>query len=72
MAAIVATVVLIIPYFGVNKRRDNKSIEEIREKYTEEELLGMGDKSPLYRCVVCKLCTFLVGPYRSLQMGLEI
>ena len=28
------------------------SIQEIREKYTEQELLLMGDKSPLYRYVI--------------------
>lgn len=33
----------------VNDNRDKMSLEEIRAKYTEEELIEMGDKSPLYR-----------------------
>ena len=35
-----------------NKQRDAMSLDEIREKYSEEDLLIMGDKSPLYRYVV--------------------
>ncbi len=35
-----------------NRRRDGMGLDEVREKYGEEELLGMGDKSPLYRYVV--------------------
>ncbi|KAK5173938.1 uncharacterized protein LTR77_002619 [Saxophila tyrrhenica] len=34
-----------------NHKRDQYSEEEIREKYTEEQLLEMGDASPLYRYV---------------------
>jgi MFS family permease len=52
VAAIAAAVVLRFAYVGINKRRDRKDPAEIREKYSEEELLAMGDKSPLYRYVV--------------------
>lgn len=51
LAAIAAAIVLRFAYVGINKRRDKKDPAEIREKYTEQELLDMGDKSPLYRYV---------------------
>lgn len=35
-----------------NKKRDAMNLDEIREKYSDEDLLIMGDKSPLYRYVV--------------------
>jgi hypothetical protein len=35
-----------------NRLRDAMSVEEIRERYSEEDLLFLGDKSPLYRYVV--------------------
>lgn len=28
------------------------TVDEIRQKYSEEDLLVMGDKSPLYRYVI--------------------
>ena len=52
LAAIAAAVVLRFAYMSINKRRDKKDPVVIREKYSEEELLMMGDKSPLYRYVV--------------------
>jgi hypothetical protein len=52
LAAVAAAVVLRFAYVGINKRRDRKDPAQIREKYSEEELLAMGDKSPLYRYVV--------------------
>ena len=33
----------------INEQRDRMSTEEIRAKYTEEELLEMGDRSPFFR-----------------------
>lgn len=33
----------------VNRQREAMSDEEIRAKYTPEELTAMGDKSPYYR-----------------------
>jgi predicted MFS family arabinose efflux permease len=52
LAAIAAAVVLRFAYTAINKRRDKKDPAATREKYSEEELLIMGDKSPLYRYVV--------------------
>lgn len=52
IAAIVAAVVLRVVYGKLNKKRDRITEEEVRERYSEEELLEMGDKSPLYRYVV--------------------
>jgi hypothetical protein len=43
IAGIIATLTLRFAYGTLNKRR---------EQYGEEELLAMGDKSPLYRYVV--------------------
>ena len=66
-AAVVSTFILRFAYSRANKKRDAMSEEEIRAKYTEEEILGkvsssasenllmfedMGDKSPLYRYVI--------------------
>ncbi|TVY83547.1 putative transporter [Lachnellula suecica] len=48
-AAITCTVILRVAYGRVNKERDLMNEEEVRAMYTEEELLDMGDKSPLYR-----------------------
>lgn len=35
-----------------NKKRDAISEREVRGRYSEQELLDMGDRSPLYRYVV--------------------
>jgi hypothetical protein len=51
VAAIFCTFVLRWAYGGINKKRDKMTEEEIREKYTDEELEGLGDKSPYYRYV---------------------
>ncbi|KAM5380854.1 hypothetical protein ACJZ2D_003378 [Fusarium nematophilum] len=44
-----ACLVLETGYHFSNKRKSRMSEEEIRAKYTEEELEVMGDKSPLFR-----------------------
>ena len=36
----------------INRERDAMSLQQVKEKYSEEELLIMGDKSPLYRYVI--------------------
>lgn len=36
-------------YWRINKTRASQSEEEIREKYTDEELEAMDDRSPLFR-----------------------
>jgi hypothetical protein len=51
-AGIIATLTLRFAYGTLNKRRENISEAEAKEQYGEEELLAMGDKSPLYRYVV--------------------
>lgn len=51
-SAIVSTFVLRFAYERENKQRDKMSVEEVRAKYSEEELLDMGDKSPLFRYVI--------------------
>lgn len=50
--AIIAAVVLRIVYGKINKKRDESTEEEVKQRYTDEQLLDMGDKSPLYRYVV--------------------
>lgn len=34
---------------SINRKRDLLSIEEVRAKYTDDELSEMGDLSPLFR-----------------------
>jgi hypothetical protein len=48
-SAIACTFILKITYKTTNTNRDKISEEEVRAMYTEEELLDMGDQSPLYR-----------------------
>ncbi|KAF2184129.1 retrograde regulation protein 2 [Zopfia rhizophila CBS 207.26] len=48
-AAIMCTLVLKVVWSRMNKARDVIGEAEILEKYSEEELLDMGDKSPRYR-----------------------
>lgn len=50
--AIISTFVLRWAYMRENKRRDKLDEAEIRATYTEEQLLLMGDKSPMYRYVI--------------------
>jgi len=52
LAGIAATLLLRLAYGSLNKKRDRMTEAEVREQYSEEELLAMGDKSPLYRYVV--------------------
>lgn len=53
MAAIAATFVLKQTYERLNAQKEAEGDEQqIRAKYTNEELLQMGDKSPLYRYIV--------------------
>ncbi|KAK5938679.1 hypothetical protein PMZ80_008870 [Knufia obscura] len=50
--AIVSTFIIRWTYLRINKSRDSMDLDEIRARYTEQELLEMGDKSPLYRYVL--------------------
>ncbi|GAB7364660.1 hypothetical protein MBLNU230_g5462t1 [Neophaeotheca triangularis] len=52
VAAICATLVLRWSYGHTNKKRDRLDEHQIRAEFSEEQLLAMGDKSPLYRYVV--------------------
>ncbi|KAM0717210.1 hypothetical protein Q7P37_007062 [Cladosporium fusiforme] len=52
LAGMTATLIIRLSYGSVNKRRDKISEAQAREQYSEEELLALGDKSPLYRYVV--------------------
>lgn len=50
---LVASVLLRIALARENARRERIPIEHIREKYTQEELTDLGDKSPLFRVSPC-------------------
>jgi hypothetical protein len=52
LAGIVATLLLRWAYGSLNKKEGRMTAAQVREQYSEEELLAMGDKSPLYRYVV--------------------
>jgi len=51
-AAIICTFILKASYEKINRERDAMDSNEIRARYTDEQLIEMGDKSPLYRYVV--------------------
>ena len=51
-AAIVCTMILKTVLERINKKRDAMDEGEIRAKYSEVELIELGDKSPLFRYVV--------------------
>lgn len=52
ITAIVACLVMRSVLLHINKKRDQMPEEEVRAKYTEEQLLEMGDESPLFRYVI--------------------
>ncbi|KAL1627218.1 hypothetical protein SLS56_006457 [Neofusicoccum ribis] len=53
LAAITATVVLKFTFERLNRQKEAMGTEEeIRARFSEEELLRMGDKSPLFRYIV--------------------
>jgi AAA+ superfamily predicted ATPase len=49
ISGIVATIALRITFKRINAQRNAMSEEEVRAKYTDVELLEMGDKSPFFR-----------------------
>lgn len=51
-AAIVSTLILKVAFERINQRRDQMDISDIRAKYTDEELIELGNDSPLFRFVV--------------------
>ncbi|WVW85876.1 hypothetical protein I302_107914 [Kwoniella bestiolae CBS 10118] len=48
-AGLVASTILELVFMRINKKRDQVDEEEVREKHTDEQLLDMGDRSPLFR-----------------------
>ncbi|CAM1510789.1 Fc.00g083020.m01.CDS01 [Cosmosporella sp. VM-42] len=52
IAAIIATLLMRALLLRINQQRDAMSESEVREKYTDEQLMEMGDRSPLFRYVV--------------------
>ncbi|KAM0554048.1 hypothetical protein ACHAPJ_007123 [Fusarium lateritium] len=48
-AGVGASFILEAGYYLSNKKKDEMSIEDIRTKFTEEELEEMGDRSPLFK-----------------------
>ncbi|RSM14774.1 hypothetical protein CDV31_005208 [Fusarium ambrosium] len=49
--AIISAIVLRAAYMAQNRKRELMSEDEIREKYTDNELMRLGDRSPLFRYV---------------------
>jgi len=49
IAGVVVAYILRVAYQRLNAQRDAMSEAEIRAKYTEEDLLNMGDLSPFFR-----------------------
>lgn len=49
LSGLAAALVLEVTYFTINKRRASRGEEEIREKYSDDVLEKMGDRSPLFR-----------------------
>ncbi|KAJ5582998.1 hypothetical protein N7535_001618, partial [Penicillium sp. DV-2018c] len=47
--ALLAAVILEVSYFYANKKNAAMTEMEIRETYTDDQLLDMGDKSPLFK-----------------------
>jgi hypothetical protein len=48
-SALVAALILEVSFVYANKRNSMISELEIRDKYSDEQLLEMGDKSPLFK-----------------------
>lgn len=46
---IVSCLLLELGFWSINRKRDKLTEAEVREKYTDEELERMGDRSPLFR-----------------------
>ncbi|KAF9894345.1 hypothetical protein FE257_007848 [Aspergillus nanangensis] len=49
LVAVVCAVILRVAYGRLNEERDAMSEEDVRARYTDQELEAMGDDSPLYR-----------------------
>lgn len=51
-AGVVGALTLELALWTINKRNAKMTEAEIRERYTDEELEKMGDKSPLFKCTL--------------------
>ncbi|UPL03178.1 hypothetical protein LCI18_014112 [Fusarium solani-melongenae] len=51
-SGLICAMVLEISYVWSNKQREKISEEEIRSRYTEQELLKLGDKSPRFKYIL--------------------
>lgn len=51
-AGVVSSLLLELSFKRSNDKRDRMSEEEVRARYSEEELMAMGNKSPLFRYVL--------------------
>lgn len=49
LSGMAAAFVLEFAYYSINKKRSRQGEDEVREKYSEDELESMGDRSPLFR-----------------------
>lgn len=49
VAGIAAVVFLDLSYNRINKKRDKMSMEEISEKFSEDDLSRLGNRSPMFR-----------------------
>lgn len=47
--AITSAIILRVLLGRINKKRDLMSEEEVRQKYTDEQLADLGDQSPFFR-----------------------
>lgn len=47
--SLAAAVLLRFRLGSINARREAMDLDDVRARYTEQELLDMGDESPLYR-----------------------
>lgn len=51
-AGIIAATTLLVLFLGKNKRRDKLTEDEVRAKYTEDELASLGDRAPTFRYAI--------------------
>ncbi|KAE8325414.1 major facilitator superfamily domain-containing protein [Aspergillus sergii] len=48
-SGLIVALLLELSYIYANRKKANESEAEIRERYSDDELLAMGDKSPLFK-----------------------
>lgn len=48
-SAIIASVVMLFALKHINKKSQHTTEDEVRAKYTDEQLTELGDKSPLFK-----------------------